>query len=358
MRVKTKIGLATGMLVLLCLVIAYAFRPEIGAFLFERGIERNLDRDVVAELPEGLHVGLCGTGSPMPNPERAGPCNIVLAGDQMFVVDIGEGGGRNIALMGFDAGEIDAVYLTHLHSDHFDGMGPLQLVYWVRGAHTSPLKVVGPVGTETVVEGLNIAYSIDDSYRIAHHGETIVPPTGGGSEARTFRLPGASQTIHDEDGLRIVAFAVDHSPVEPAVGYRFDYKGRSLCISGDTSRSANLERVCEGVDLLVHEALQPELVRKLAGALQDRDDENAAQIMRDVIDYHSSPSEAAQSADATSARMLVLSHIVPRMPSSLLYPAFLGDAESYYDRPIVVGEDGMMFSLPAGNKEIERSNLL
>jgi ribonuclease Z len=358
MQTKTKIGLAAALLIFLCGATVYTFRPEIGTAMFERGMERNLDRDVLADLDDGLHIGLCGTGSPMPNPERAGPCNIVVAGDQMFIVDIGEGGGRNIALMGFDAGEIDTVYLTHLHSDHFDGMGPLQLVHWVRGAQTSPLKVVGPVGTETVVEGLNLAYSIDNSYRIAHHGETIVPPTGGGSEARTFSMSEASQIIHDEDGLRIVAFAVDHSPVEPAVGYRFDYKGRSLCISGDTSRSANLERVCDGVDLLVHEALQPTLVKKLAGALQDRDDENAAQIMRDVIDYHSSPSEAAQSADATNAQMLVLSHIVPRMPSSLLYPAFLGDAADHYNGPIIVGEDGMMFTLPAGSNEIERSNLL
>lgn len=358
MLLKSKIGLAALTLALVGVTTLYIFRAEVGVAIFQRGMERNLDRDVFADLPEGLHVGLCGTGSPMPNPERAGPCNVVFAGDRMFVVDIGEGGGRNIALMGFDAGDIEIVYLTHLHSDHFDGMGPLQLAHWVRAANTSPLKVVGPVGTETLVEGLNRAYSIDDSYRIAHHGEEIAPPSGGGTTARTFRLTGNSGVVHQQGDLRITAFKVDHKPVEPAVGYRFDYKGRSLCFSGDTSRSANLEEVCKGVDLLVHEALQPRLVKKLADALGDRDDENAAQIMRDVIDYHSSPSEAAQSAKAAGAKMLVLSHIVPRMPSAIFYPAFLDGAEKYYDGPIIVGEDGMMFSLPVGSDAIDRTKLM
>ncbi|MEO0500886.1 MAG: MBL fold metallo-hydrolase [Pseudomonadota bacterium] len=173
-----------------------------------------------------------------------------------------------------------------------------------------------------------------------------------------FDADGEDQIVLGVDGLRITAFAVDHAPVTPAVGYRFDYKGRSLCISGDTLRSSNLERVCDGVDVLVHEALQPALVGKMEAILRARGNENAAKIMADIVDYHASPEDAAESARTTKAKMLVLSHLVPPLPSKILYPAFLGGAAERYGGPIVVGEDGMLFSLPAASHDIERKNLL
>lgn len=294
----------------------------------------------------------------MPNAARAGPCNIVIAGKDIFIVDIGEGGNRNIALMGFDAAEVSAVFLTHFHSDHIDGLGPLQLFHWTRGASTAPLPVYGPPGVETVVEGFNAAYATDNTYRIAHHGTAIVPVSGGGSKARPFAMDGPSQVVYTKGDLTITAFTVDHRPVEPAVGYRFDYKGRSICISGDTVRSANLERACKGVDILIHEALQPALVGEMEAALKARGNNNAARIMFDIVDYHASPEDAADSARVTGARMLVLSHLVPPLPSSLLYDAFLGDAGNRFEGPIVVGEDGMIFTLPANSEAIERSGLL
>ncbi|WP_348632008.1 MBL fold metallo-hydrolase [Pontixanthobacter sp. CEM42] len=346
-----------GLIAVLAIAV-FAFQAKLGEMLFQRAVEQNTARDSMADLSDGLHVGLCGTGSPMPNPDRAGPCNIVVAGELMFVVDIGEGGNRNIAQMGFNAADLDGVFLTHFHSDHVDGLGPLQLFHWTRGASTAPLPVYAPEGVEAVVDGFNAAYATDDTYRVAHHGETVVPSAGGGSEARPFVMSGSSQVVFEAQGLTVTAFTVDHEPVAPAVGYRFDYRGRSLCISGDTSKSANLERACKGVELLVHEALQPALVQELETALKAQGNANAAKIMFDIVDYHASPADAAESAQETGADMLVLTHLVPPLPSAFLYPAFLGDAENRCAGPIVVGEDGMFFSMPAKNDSIERSELL
>lgn len=353
-----KIGLGLAALAAIALVSVFAFQKPIGTWLFERAIEQNVAADTMAELEDGLHVGLCGTGSPMANLDRAGPCNLVIAGELMFLVDIGEGGSRNVTLMGFSAGDLDAIFLTHFHSDHIDGLGPLALNHWVRGTNTAPLPVHGPAGVEAIVDGFNAAYATDNSYRTAHHGESVAPSTGGGSVARPFELSGNSAVIFEQDGLRVTAFTVPHDPVAPAVGYRFDYKGRSACISGDTIKSANLERVCEGVDLLVHEALSMEMVAHVEQVMADAEIETAAKIMHDIQDYHASPSDAAESAHIAGARMLVLSHLVPPLPSTYLYPAFLGDAPERFDGELVVGEDGMLFSMPAAGDEIEQRELM
>lgn len=352
------VALAIAGLVIAALIGTYLFRPEIGTTLFKRAVEQNVDRDTLAGLPDGLHLGLCGTGSPMPNADRAGPCNIVIAGKQVFVVDIGEGGNRNINLMGVNPADISALLLTHYHSDHIDGLGPLQLFHWTRGANPAPLSVYGPQGLDAIIDGFNAAYTTDDTYRVAHHGVDVVPLSGGGSEARSFTIESDKLVVFEKDGLSVTAFKVDHHPVDPAVGYRFDYKGRSLCISGDTKKSANLERSCKGVDILVHEALQPALVKEMETTLADRGNANAAKIMFDIVDYHASPADAAKSAQETGASMLVLSHLVPPLPSAFLYPAFLGDAEDHFEGPVIVGEDGMLFSMPLESRAIEQSELL
>jgi ribonuclease Z len=337
-------------------------QAAIGAWLFDRAVQERVGRDVTATLPDGLHVALCGTGSPLPNPARAGPCNIVIAGKRIFVVDIGEGGARNIGLMGVPAGRIEALLLTHFHSDHVDGIGPLMLARWTGGAAATPLPVIGGDGVAEVVAGFNAAYRIDNGYRTAHHGPAIVPPGGAGALARAFSLPaeGAGDTavVLDDSGLKITAIRVDHGPIKPAVAYRFDYQGRSVVISGDTSKSAALARGAQGADILIHDALQPRLVGSMTKALDTRGQPKLAQITRDIQNYHATPEQATETAEAAGVRHLVLSHLVPPIPSAFFYPAFLGDARSRFKGALTVGEDGMLFSLPAGTENIEIIHLL
>jgi len=353
-----RIGIGLLVVVVIVLVAAFVFQKPIGHFVFQRAAQQLAGRDQLTGLEDGLHVGLCGTGSPMPNPRRAGPCNVVIAGSQVFVVDMGENGNRNLNLMGISAAEVDALLLTHFHSDHIDGIGPLMLYHWTRGAKTAPLPVHGPEGVVQVVEGFNAAYALDHSYRIAHHGEKVVPPSGGGATANTFALEGDKAVILQGGGLTVTAFKVDHDPIEPAVGYRFDYKGRALCISGDAAKSANLIATCKGADLIVHDALQPRLLKEIEAAFAAQGNANTAKIFRDIQDYHATPEQAAESAQEAGARMLVLSHLVPPLPFAYLYPAFLGDAPARFDGPIVVGEDGMLFSLAPQSETIARSRLM
>lgn len=336
--------------------IKLAQKP-IAIALLKRAVAERVGRDVTADLPDGLHVALCGTGSPLPDPTRAGPCTMVIAGKHVFVVDAGEGGARNLNRMGMPIGRIEALFLTHFHSDHIDGMGPLMLLRWSGNAATAPLPVHGPTGVEAIVAGFNAAYATDTGYRVAHHGEKILPPSGAGGSAVPFAMTSDTVVVLEKDGLRVTAFRVNHAPVSPAVGYRFDYKGRSVVLSGDTAVSPSLVAAAKGADLLIHEALQPRMVKLLTEGLDARGIGNTAQITRDILDYHATPEQAADAARAAGVKALLLNHIVPPLPFKFAYPVFLGDAAQHYAGPITVGEDGMMLSLPAGSGAIKRSSL-
>jgi len=357
-----KIGLGVVALIALMATGVKVFQARIGMALMERTAKARVGRDATAGLPDGLHIALCGSGSPLPDPTRAGPCTVVIAGKHIFVVDAGDGGARNIALMGIPPGRIEALFLTHFHSDHIDGLGPIMLLRWGGGAARSPLPVHGPPGVERVVAGFDAAYALDSGYRTAHHGPKIMPPSGAGGVAVPFTLPpkgqGDTVVVLDRGGVKVTAFRADHAPVEPAVGYRFEYKGRSVVLSGDTRPTPALVTVAKGADLLVHEALQPKMVAMLTRNFDAKGQPNTAQITRDIIGYHSTPEQAAQDAKAAGVRYLLLNHIVPPLPVRFAYPAFLGDAHLYYDGPITVGEDGMLLSLPAGNHAVTLKRLL
>lgn len=349
MRKIIRIGLGIVVLTAAVLLTSVRLYPEpVGLALMERMVGQRMGTDFVADLPDGLTVGLCGSGSPLPDPTRAGPCTFVIAGDRLFIVDTGSGSTRNLLQMGVPLGDTEALLLTHFHSDHIADLGELRLQRWVGSANRAPLPVYGPVGVEEVIAGFNAAFGLDDGYRTAHHGAAIAPPAGANANAIEIGdAPTAGAVVIDDGDLRITMFRVDHSPVDPAVGYRFDYRGRSVVISGDTAFAPSVAEHAAGADLLVHEALQPRMVEIMAEEAETLGRQNIAQIAHDILDYHTSPEDAARTAEAAGVQALVLNHIVPPLPSRILYGAFLGDAASFYDGPIKVGEDRMVFVLPA-----------
>jgi ribonuclease Z len=355
-----KLGIALLLLVLLAAGAGLLFREQIGERLFARAVETGVARDVIGALPDGIHVALCGSGSPLPDPSRAGPCSAVIIDGKMFIVDIGGGAVRNLGLMGLNPGATEALLLTHFHSDHIDGMGELMMQRWAGGGRDAPLPVIAPEGVAAIVDGLNAAYAADAQYRIAHHGEATIIPTGAGGEARPFSIPAGQEelVVYDQGGIRITAFPVNHKPIAPAVGYRFDYKGRSVVFSGDTVKLPSIAKACSGCDLLVHEALNAEMVQTMEKAFERAGRRRMAKIMADIQNYHTTPVEAAETARDGGAKMLVLTHIVPALPLAYLESYYLKGVDAAFDGPVVLGQDGMLFSLPANKDSIERGDLL
>jgi len=328
--------------------------------LVQRAGAANMNADRVRDSVDGLTVVLCGAGSPLPDPERSGPCTAVIAGRHLFIFDAGSGASRQLAALQIPQGRIDAIFLTHFHSDHIDGLGELLLQRWVGGTRTEPTPIHGPTGVERVVAGFNEAYAQDKVYRVAHHGEKTVPPGGQGGRALPFAPPpdGHGEVVLDEDGVKVTAFAVDHTPVFPAVGYRIDYKGRSVVLSGDTARSPNLERFARGVDLLVHEALSPKLVETMTGIARAAGRDNLVKITQDILTYHTSPVDAAKSAQAAGAKHLLFYHIVPALPLAPMERIFLDGVSDAYDGPVTLGRDGTLVRMPAGSDAVEVEELL
>lgn len=355
-------------LILICIGLAaigaiafggfYLFQRQITAYIFDRGVARTLGQDPTANLSDGLHVYLCGVGSPLPS-ESAGPCIGIVAGQKAFVFDAGSGSIRNLMRMGFPMEKLQSAYLTHLHSDHIDGLGELLLQAWVSGGRSLPLPVLGPPGTKSVVNGFVAAYQVDRGLRIAHHGETVVNPAGHGATPVEIALQGGSNqkalTVYEKEGVRITAILVDHAPVEPAYGFRVDYKGRSISISGDTIYSPSFVEGSKGVDVMLHEALDPEMVAKMAAALEARGQSRTAKVFRDIPSYHASPEDAARAASEAGAKELVYYHMIPPLTARVLHALWLGNSRDKFTGPITIGEDGMLISLPADGREVHYS---
>ncbi len=332
-------------------------RAYISVPLFEMILKQRLGQSLSLNLPDGLHVGLCGAGSPLPDPERSPPCTLVVAGEKIFLFDVGSSG--NIGAMGFNLGALDGVFLTHFHSDHIGNLGEVMMQRWVAGNHNAPLAVYGPKGVEKVVAGFNMAYALDSGYRTAHHTEAIAPSSGKGGVATEFNMQDEQVvTLINEGELKISAFLVGHAPIEPAVGYKITYKDRSVVISGDTVASNNLVKQAAGVDLLLHEGLSKKLVKRAQNAALSVGQKTMAKIFSDILDYHTEPEDVARLASKAEVDYLVFTHIVPMLPVPGLKQVFLGDAKKYFDKPIVVGKDGDFFSLPTGSDAIEHENRL
>jgi len=336
--------------------VVYSQRATIIERVMERGITAQMGSNQIAALGDGLHLQLCGAGGPMPAPKASGPCVAIIAGDKLYVVDAGTDGLRNLQRMNYPAGQIEAVFLTHFHSDHIDGLGEMGTIRWASGDVDSPLAIYGPPGVERVVAGFNTAYAQDFIYRYEHHGDTVAPIEAAGLAAHAFALPalGQLQPVFSDGDLRVEALVVDHAPVAPAVGYKFTYKDRSILITGDTAQSDNIVALAQGVDLLVHEALAPNLLKMMNRAAEANDNAILAKIFIDVLDYHASPMEAAETARDAKVGHLLYYHIVPPLVLPGQELLWLNGADAVFP-DYTVGQDGVAFSLPAGSDRIEKT---
>jgi ribonuclease Z len=243
---------------------------------------------------QSIRVTLLGTGGPLPSLERFGPSTLIEAGSQTILIDAGRGALQRLAQAGVRWQDVDGVLLTHLHSDHVVGLPDLWLTGWlVRPGRDRPLTVWGPRGTGNMLAHLQEAFAFDIKLR---QSDDRAPPAG----VLITPVEVSDGVVYDSGGVRITAFSVDHAPVEPAFGYRIDYAGRSVVVSGDTRVSENLIRHATGVDVLIHEVASRESFVR-AGL--------AEELARSVVARHVTPEEAGRVFARTRPRLAVYSHI-------------------------------------------------
>ena len=292
---------------------------------------------------DGLKITLCGTSSPLPAPGRAQACVAVETPDHLYIVDAGSGSAATAQLSGIPLEKMRGILLTHYHSDHISDIGDFNLNSWVAGRPAS-LQIIGPEGVNRIVEGLNITYELDRGYRVAHHGAELLNPELGILQSRTI----GEGVILDEDGLRITAFEVSHPPIEPAFGYRLDYGGRSVVISGDSLVTDKIVEISDGADVVLHDAMALQLVQGAEAMSRGAGNTRLATVLHDIQDYHATTADLARLTAEAAIGQLALYHLVPAPRNAMAIAAFNGGLPD----GALITEDGMMISLPANSKEI------
>ncbi|MDA7642531.1 MBL fold metallo-hydrolase, partial [Gammaproteobacteria bacterium] len=211
-------------------------------------------------LPEedALTAVVCGSRSPINDPARAETCILIQAGKDIYIFDTGGGSIANLHNWNTPWDRVKAIFYSHLHSDHIFDIADFHQATWINGRRKSKQKVYGPEGVQMLTDGIELAYTKDYFFRNEHHGDTIAPLDVAGFDTHTVDL---NNPVLVEDGdLKITAYGVSHDPVDPALGYRIDYKGRSVSISGDTIYDENLINNSQNVDVLFHESMSLDLV--------------------------------------------------------------------------------------------------
>lgn len=276
-----------------------------------------------------MKVITLGTGSPIPDPNRAGPATLVRAAGRDLLFDAGRGVLMRAAAAGSGPLAFDTVLLTHLHSDHTTDLNDIITMRWAMSPVPNPLRIVGPVGTARVVERTLTMLRDDIGYRLAHHADldwdppcevTEIDPTGPSAVDGVV-------TVVDDDEVRIVAAATDHAPVHPTVGYRVEAEGASVAIAGDTVPCAGLDQLCAGADVYVQTVIRRSLVEAIP-----------VPRLQDILDYHSSIQDAAATAARAGVGTLVLTHLVPA-PWPGTEPEWAAEANEAFDGTVVVAAD-------------------
>jgi ribonuclease Z len=296
---------------------------------------------------QAMRVVLCGTSAPFPDANRAKSCTAVIVKGKVYLVDVGPGSANVLMLMGFPMNQISSILITHYHSDHIGDLGEVRFNSWAAG-RAAPLPVHGPEGLETVVAGFNQAYSLDDTYRTAHHGADIMPPAAANLKALTFALDAdGTKVILQNADVKITAFKVDHDPISPAVGYRFDAGGRSVVLTGDTAPTPMIAQMSKGADVLIAEALSMRMTKAIEDGSKAAGNARQSKLMADVQDYHIDPVDGAKAANEAGVKLLIFSHLAPNLPMPVLEKLFFDGVSAIRDPSTwAVGFDGMRVDLP------------
>ena len=306
-------------------------------------VSTGMSQLAIAQEFDGLKITLCGTSSPIPAPGRAQACVAVETPEHLYIIDAGSGSAATANLSNVPMEKLRGILITHFHSDHISDIGDFNLNSWVAG-RPEPLQIIGPTGVERIVDGFNMAYELDRGYRVAHHGAELLNPELGTLQSKTI----AEGVIVDQDGLRITAFEVSHPPIEPAFGYRLDYGGRSVVISGDSLVTDKIVEISNGADVVLHDAMSLQLVRGAAGMARTTGNTRLATVLQDIQDYHATTDDLNRLSSEAEIGQLALYHLVPAPRNAMALRAFSNDIPE----GALLTEDGMVISLPAGSEEI------
>ncbi len=305
----------------------------------------------VSQLPEedSLTAVVCGSRSPINDPNRAEACILVQAGDQIFIFDTGNGSAQNLHNWNMPWNRLEGIFYTHLHSDHISDIADFHQGTWINGQRSSKQKVFGPEGVQLLTDGIELAYTKDYFFRNEHHGDIIAPLNIVGFDTHTVNLN--NPVLIDNEDLKITAYSVSHDPVDPALGYRIDYKGRSISISGDTIYDQNLVNNSKDADVLFHESMSLEILDLINANAKATGNMVAEIVTVDILDYHTPILEVVKAAKDANVRHLVFYHHLPAPRNQIMEEVMYRGVDEIMQE-WTASNDGTMIILPIDSEEI------
>ena len=324
--------------------LAYVQRDALLGMAIRHRVQEGPDM-AFAKDHDGIKVLICGTGSPEVSSARAQACTLVAAGGKLFLFDVGDGSVRSLAASRIPVNDLERVFVTHYHSDHFGDLGVLINAGWIWGRET-PLEVQGPVGMAGLIAGYEQAYALDETYRsvnMPHLAERRAVARAVPLEI-AFAEGARSVRVYDKDGVTIDAAPVAHDPVRPALGYVLQYKGRKLFISGDTEVSPVNMPAMQGADMVIHESYAGHMVRRAIPEMRRLGMEFHARVAEGTIPYHADNIALARQAQAAGVKHLVLTHLIPYPENAVVRAMYTDGMSDHFQGNITVAEDGMVLA--------------
>jgi ribonuclease Z len=324
-------------------------QPAFQDRLLESAIENIAAPSSYLPEEDALTAVVCGSRSPINDPARAETCILIQAGKDIYIFDTGGGSIANLHNWNTPWDRVKAIFYSHLHSDHIFDIADFHQATWINGRRKSKQKVYGPEGVQMLTDGIELAYTKDYFFRNEHHGDTIAPLDVAGFDTHTVDL---NNPVLVEDGdLKITAYGVSHDPVDPALGYRIDYKGRSVSISGDTIYDENLINNSQNVDVLFHESMSLDFVNLINRNAERTGARMVAKVTIDIQDYHTPIPDIVRAAQKANVGHLVFYHHLPAPRNQLMENIMYRGVDEIMEN-WTASHDGTMLVLPIDSDEI------
>ncbi len=293
-------------------------------------------------MASALELVLLGTSSPIHTPHRFGPSQVITDGRTRIMIDVGWGSTLRLYQANMPPQTIDALFITHLHSDHTTDLADFLVMRWVGGIR-GPMSIYGPMGTSRMVKGFQEAMAADTKYRLDHHGEKL---WSGGLAANVIEFQAGDEPIvvSQVGEITVKAFEVDHYPVKPAYGFRLEHEGRAITISGDTNPCPGLLKGSKDADIMVCDSMNEGMMKVLENQLRTAGNEIQAALLADAHTYHAPIEGMAETAQQAGVKHLVISHVMPPVPPEQEAQFTVG-LDKIFGGRITVGRDLMRLML-------------
>lgn len=326
-------------------IVVFFFSEKLIPFMLDQQVKviqaQAKNSETLLADKENITIFTIGTASPLPG-DRVQTGTAIFVNGHFFMFDVGDGVVRRAENMGLPLAQLDGIFITHWHSDHMMDLPSLISRSWLLG-RTNDLHLYGPNGTDTLNQAIDQFLHIENQHRVTHHGMETMDISKAKAIPHEFKnVQGGKAIIYQQDGITITAFDVDHEPIEPAVGYVIEYKGKKVVLSGDTKKDKLVLEMSKDADVLIHEVMFMSLMAKMEANMKKQGMERNAKIVHDIQDYHTSPSDVAEIATRANVKKLILNHFAPipdLLPMKILYKRELKG----YDGEIIFSNDGDKF---------------